>query len=504
MDRLACLDLPAFPLQLQCNRQPEWRQFPCAIIDHDKPQGCLLWVNEKAREKRILPGMRYASALALSKELRATEMAAAQVEQAIEQLSEETLAAFSPRVEISEKEPGIFWLDLAGLERLFPDLEHWGQRLQRRLQSAGYVGRIVIGWDRFCTYALAKQAGRQSSGHQLRVGSSPEQERQDASQVPLARLHLDPKIREALNDLGVRTVGEFITLPRQGIDRRFGTSVRKLHELACGEREPPLQAHVLTEEVSEGVFLEQSIVDLERLLRWIESLLTMGLKTIQSRGECAQALTLELCSENGSVATQQLRPAEPTNDLGQWLELVRLRLESQSIDNVQELRVAINGRCVSPGQMELFARAPRRDLAAANRALARIRAELGDHRVCQAEIQDGHLPEARFTWQPAGKLSAAQPPSLGQATLVRRLFHRPKALPPRTRREPDGWLMRGLGDSLADSPVDRVRGPFIIAGGWWRRLVHREYHFAETRNGELLWTYYDRVRRRWFLHGRVE
>jgi protein ImuB len=34
--------------------------------------------------------------------------------------------------------------------------------------------------------------------------------------------------------------------------------------------------------------------------------------------------------------------------------------------------------------------------------------------------------------------------------------------------------------------------------------VHREYYFAETRKGDLLWMYYDRPRRRWFLQGRVE
>jgi protein ImuB len=43
-----------------------------------------------------------------------------------------------------------------------------------------------------------------------------------------------------------------------------------------------------------------------------------------------------------------------------------------------------------------------------------------------------------------------------------------------------------------------------VAGGWWNRPVRRAYHFAETRNGELLWVYYDSVRRRWFLQGRVE
>jgi protein ImuB len=34
--------------------------------------------------------------------------------------------------------------------------------------------------------------------------------------------------------------------------------------------------------------------------------------------------------------------------------------------------------------------------------------------------------------------------------------------------------------------------------------VRRDYYFVETRRGELLWVYYDRRRRGWFLHGRVE
>jgi protein ImuB len=47
-------------------------------------------------------------------------------------------------------------------------------------------------------------------------------------------------------------------------------------------------------------------------------------------------------------------------------------------------------------------------------------------------------------------------------------------------------------------------GPYILSGGWWVREVRRDYYYVETRRGELLWVYYDRRRRGWFLHGRVE
>ena len=51
----------------------------------------------------------------------------------------------------------------------------------------------------------------------------------------------------------------------------------------------------------------------------------------------------------------------------------------------------------------------------------------------------------------------------------------------------------------------QLSGPYILSGGWWQgNEVHREYHYARTRGGDLLWIYYDRRRKRWVLQGRVE
>ena len=71
MDRLACVDVPAFPLQLLLKRNPEFLGHPAVVIDEDKPLGEVRWSNEAARRSRILPGMRYAAALSLCADLRA-------------------------------------------------------------------------------------------------------------------------------------------------------------------------------------------------------------------------------------------------------------------------------------------------------------------------------------------------------------------------------------------------------------------------------------------------
>ena len=49
MGRTACLDLPAFPLQLLLWRRPDWRALPAAVVESDKPQAEILWMNERAR-----------------------------------------------------------------------------------------------------------------------------------------------------------------------------------------------------------------------------------------------------------------------------------------------------------------------------------------------------------------------------------------------------------------------------------------------------------------------
>ena len=144
---------------------------------------------------------------------------------------------------------------------------------------------------------------------------------------------------------------------------------------------------------------------------------------------------------------------------------------------------------------------PARDLDAANRALARLRAEFGDDAVVQAKLKNGHLPEARFAWEPLSRVKLPEPKLETPTTLVRRVLARPISLPggPRHTHE-DGWLI--LGHKYGS--VDKLSGPYVFSGGWWNKEIQRDYYFAETRRGAIAWVYYDRVRRRWFLQGWIE
>lgn len=497
MDRTACVDLPAFPLQLLLRRHADWAEHPAAVVDRDRPQGVLLWVNERARAQRILPGMRYAAGLALAGDLRAAEVAPAEVDRAVRGVAK-ALRAHTPFVEPAEGEPGVFWLDASGLERLHASIGAWADRVRDDLTARGFRVTLVVGFTRFGTYALAKaKRGRI-------VLAQPRDEAGAARRVPLDRLAFPPAERDALDRVGVRTVGDLAALPEDGLETRFGKDLLRLHRLAAGAVGVPLQPDLPEEPAVRSAPLDHAETDALRLFGEIERLLHPLLRLLAERRQAAAEVRLQLRFGSRTVEdrVETIRPAAPTLSAGQLLDLIGLRLQSMERlrAGVEEVALAARGVPAAPRQLELFAETPRRDLAAANRALARVRAELGDAAVVRARLRDGHLPEARFRWEPLDALGPADPRPADAGRLIRRAYGRPVPLPPRPRQEPDGWMLRGL----TDAPVIRTSGPYVVSGGWWRRAVHREYLFAETQDGDLLWVYYDRHRRRWFLHGRVE
>lgn len=497
MDRMACVDLPALPLQLLLRRHPEWRSRAAAVVDADRPQGLLLWVNERARCSRIQPGMRYAAALALDGDLRAAELERRELEGTVAAIVGQ-LMELTPGVEPAAEEPGVFWLDASGLERLHGSLHAWACGVRSALlERSGLQATVVAGFGRFGTYAAAK------ARRGVIVFKCPDEERAAARRVALARLALAPDVRDALDKLGVRTVGQLADLPAEGLELRFGPAAGRLHRLATGELLLPLQPEHAQPPALERLSLDHPETSMVRLLAVIEQLIRPLLETLAARGQSLGEVQVGFRFERTGDHLECIRPAAPTLDAAQLVELIRLRLEAvrKLPDGVDEVVLAAQGVPATPEQLRLLAERPRRDLAAANRALARLRAALGDGAVTRARLREGHLPEGSFSWDAIERLPAPRVREVDTSRLIRRIYSPPVPLPPRPRHEPDGWMPRGL----EQGPVVRVLGPYVVSGGWWNRAaVHREYHYAETQKGELLWVYYDRTRRRWYLHGRVE
>ncbi|MFQ5521130.1 MAG: DNA polymerase Y family protein, partial [Candidatus Methylomirabilia bacterium] len=445
------------------------------------------WVSQSARQAGVLPGFRYAAGLSLAPDLRADVVSPTEIKKEVAAITAR-LGRFTPDVEPSSEEPGVFWLSVAGLNLLHPSLKQWARSICTDLLALGYRATVVAGFTRFGTYAVAK--GQQRTV----VFEDPSEESAAARRVPLDCLDLPPELRDSLSKLGVRTVDALLRLPAGGLLERFGPEAYRLRQLASDELWMPLQPQRVEEPIQQRLGLDAPETDATRLLFLIKRLLDPLLAVLVSKGEALVELVLCLVLDRTEQHNERIRPAVPTLDAVQVLDLVRLRLEALGLSSgVVEIELAVLGSPAPREQLRFFAEKPRRDLDAANRALARLRAEFGDEAVVRVRLTDGHLPEARFTWEPLERIDLARPREVALRTLVRRILARPISLPPRPHH-PDGWPVPEL------EPL----GPYVVSGGWWMRETHREYHFAATRRGDLLWLYYDRDHQRWFLHGLVE
>jgi protein ImuB len=464
VERIACVNLSEFPLQLLLGRRPEWKNHPAAVVTRDNAQGTILWVNERARERRILPGMRYASALSLSSNLHAGVVPPSEIEETVAALSDR-LRFFTSDVEPSKEEPGVFWLGATGLSLLF-----------------------AVGFSRVGTYAAAKTHGG------VTVFADPAEEKATAARVPIERLGFDPGLRDALERLGITTLGGFLNLPASGVLKRFGAEVLRLHQLARGGLWTPLQPEIPVEPASGRAVLDYPETNLDRLMALIETLLEPVRGTLVKRDELIVSLDIRFVFDNKEKRAETIEPASPTLDLPIVLELARLRLGSIPLaSGVTDIVIEAASIRAHRKQCDLFEKRSPRDLEAAARALARIRADLGENAVSRARPRDGHLPEACFEWAPSPRSVAVRP-------LVRRIFARPMPFSKTRHREPKA----ALAHMFEDRVIEETIGPYVVSGGWWVREVHREYYFVRTESGRWLWIYYDRRRQCWFLQGEVE
>ena len=493
---MVCVELPAFPLQLLLKDHPAWGRGPAVVVEDDRAQGRVLCLNEAAFRRGVVVGMRHGAALSLCGDLNAGVVPPWRVDQEIRELVT-GLQTLSPLVSPDPESPGVFFINGRGLERLFQGPAELGRRVREVVREGGFESRVVMGWTRFGTRAVACGDHR----GKVVILLTPEIERATARRVPLARLPMAAGLRKSLSRLGISTLGAFVDLPADSLRARFGDRAWELHAQARGILPQVFEAFPLREPLESRLDLEWPEQEVSRVVDGVRGLLDPLLVRVRDEGALVREVRVLLALDDGRREELEVRPAEPSSEPGILLELVRLRLARMTLlSGVIEITLSLEAVRAVSRQANLFAERPRRDLAALARALARLRAELGEQAVVSAELKEAQLPEACFAWCPHGAPLVAEVRDASQRPLVRSIFARPLPMAgPSGNGRDDGWLP--LGEEVG--AVTEIRGPFLISGGWWRREVARAYHWIATTDGHRLWVYHDRRRLRWLAHGEL-
>ncbi len=490
MKRVSCVLLPMLPLQILLREKPHWADAPVAVVDDEGPNGRITHLNLLAKKSRLRIGMRQTVARDLLPNLHTAVVSPERASEVSRELIT-SLQTFSPRVE-AIAHAGAFHIDPEGLRRLYGGYRNWAMSIHRYLQARHWRNSVTVGFHRQRALAVAMTHGG------VTILQSADEERERSNETPLGEFDLPGELCESFGALGIETLGDFLALPPGELHSRFGAKASALHDSFAEGMQLPIQPHAFDEPSRISFQVDPPDDNQDRLLFAIKGALHSLLHQVRARGEAVQSLQLSLHLERAPLHQEHIEPASPTLDLMLVLELIRLRLGEASLQGaVEEVEIVANTVRARAEQVALPGHQPRRDMSAAHRALDRIRAAYGEHSVTTAHVREAHLPEASFRFEPIqhARLSdrASVPPL---SSMVRRVYSRPKPLPPRKPKEPEA------GPTLAkDHAIEHMYGPYRVSGGWWKRLVERDYYYAETDHGDLLWLFYDRPRKRWFLHG---
>lgn len=499
---MACVEVPALPLQLVLQKHPQWRHEPLVILAEERPTAPVLWANRAAQRQRIERGLPFTHAKSLSATLRAQVVPQSHIEAAVNELFE-LLSHYSPSIEPIVDLPGIFFLDPTGLSGLFGTPDIWARQAQQTLNKAQYQARIAVGFSRPMLYVICQVLHPQA----IHISPNVEHERSKALQIQLHKLHLSPKALNEMASLGLQTISDLLALPHASLRLRYGDELANLHDFLGGTQWTPLQPRSPSAPLQAQLEVDPPDAEISRLLFGIKNLLHNLLQRAHERCEAVHAIHIQWTYEyttrdNHSTDSHdhplRIEASAPTLDPVQLIDLIRLRLSTITLAApVCEIALVAESVRVHPKQLHLQHAQHRRDLAAANRSLSRIKAQFGEAAVTTARLRDAHLPEARFVYEPCKDVLLPHPSFLAHRMPLVRRIHRPaKSLSPMPTHNPQAWL-------AAEGDVHCMLGPYRIAGGWWAKPRERDYYFVETKLGDILWVFYDRPRRRWFLHGLV-
>jgi nucleotidyltransferase/DNA polymerase involved in DNA repair len=291
----ACVVIPRFELVVAAGGREALMGRPAALAPEAGREAVVGEVSAAAEAFGVRPGLRLGEALARCPELTLVPPDPAGTAEAWEALLarlEGIGAAVSP------ERPGLVAFDARGLRGIHGgSLEGVVAAAQRALPAVG--ARIAAAPSPFC--ALAAAAGARPRRPKLVRGGEAEA-RSYLAPLPVALLRArgrTAELPEALERLGVATLGELAELPAAKLADRFGRAGILARELALG-RDEPLRPRRTGERLHVALDLPEAASG-PQLERALELLVDRLLARSERRGRSLRAVVLSAALVEGGT-----------------------------------------------------------------------------------------------------------------------------------------------------------------------------------------------------------
>jgi protein ImuB len=471
----ACLHFPDFSLQLLL-RGAALSSSAIITTGGNRPE--VLSSNLTARSHGVAPGMTVSAAIALAPDLIERPRDPAGEMKALEGTAA-WAGQFTSMVSLAP--PDALLLEIEGSLRLCGGLRQLLLRLGQDLAELGYTPAIAVA----PTPAAARLLARAGVGATITDIAALETA---LAGLPLCLLDQPEDITRMLALMGVRTLGECLTLPRDGLARRFGQPLLDELDRALGRLADPRPAWIAPSRYRAQLALPAPVQDTEPLLFAANRLIQELTGWLRMKQAGITRLKLVLLHEERRPTLVTLGFSMPSRDPRRILVLLRERLSTLTLpDRVEAIILdSMETRPLGSRNLCLF---PEDRLPEEERWLIieHLRARLGSEAVYSIASHSDHRPE--LAWR------CCEP---GTATAGDEHAKRPVWLldpPQRLRSEGDQPVLK--------EPLTLLAGPERIESGWWdEKDVGRDYFVARDAAGAAFWVFRERgANKTWFLQG---
>jgi protein ImuB len=411
------------------------------------------------------------------------------------------------------------WLDISGSAHLFGGEQKMLADLLGRLLALGFAGRAAVADSAGAAWAMARFA------EPAIAVVAPQTAETALAPLPVAGLRLPASLLDALDEVGLRRIGELASLSRAALASRFGTLVLNRLDQALGLLDEPLSPRRPVPAMAARLAFADPIGRADDIARASRHLLEDLCAKLELTQLGARRLELAAYRTDGTTARVAIGTSRPVRDPRHLERLLREKLAG--IDAGFGIEVMILAATVAdplaPAQAPMaFGDMPLADDVA--RLIDRLGNRFGADHVVRLKERASHIPERscvevsaladgpgdrhtdRLAMAAGGDQRSRQPrplhllPSPEPIEVIAPIPDGPPAL----------FRWRRLQHRVA-----LAEGPERIAPEWWltddgcaadNPARTRDYYRVEDSEGRRFWLYREGlylagITPRWYLHG---
>ena len=451
---------------------------PIVISSPQKNAQRIICCNQLAKTWGIEPSLSLSTALAICPQLMVVAKNKQQEERLLQQLA---LISYSFSPEVIVDIDGL-WLNLSGCEQLSHSYQELLKRLQVKLSTQ--VAFIVTG------VGESPLAAKLLCGSQFHKHLPNSHEIQSALvSTPIDRLPSTLKQQQSFKQLGFKTIGDLLKLPRSDLSQRFSNELMATLQLLQGQKPCTLTRFQPSTEFYDEIQNPQGLYNKESLLFPMKTLLQRFSQYLIARQCHCTQLSWRFEPLLGDHQTMTLNLSSSKNNCSSLFTLSRIQLEAIELpQSIERVSLFCNQFVdVTESNFDLFGNQVLLENQASE-LIDKLYARLGVNALSQLVTSEEYLPELANNTQPPSKNTKTNYVA-SKAPQPLWLLNEP--IPIQERNQKLYWRR----------PLTIISGPERLCGNWWQSEQQRDYYLACDSKCARYWIFRETTDKCWFVHG---